>query len=168
MSRTPIVKQYAWISVLPQLLVLALAIVVTHQVLRSPALNTSILIGALIYLAYSFAVRNLLTKSHRKGIYLSKAGKFADAIPEFDASYEFFTSHLWVDRWRFLTMLSSSATSYREMALCNIGFCYGQIGDGRKSKEYYERALQEFPNSVLAIAALNIIQATENAATPKL
>ncbi|PHQ61052.1 MAG: hypothetical protein COC08_06375 [Maribacter sp.] len=51
--------------------------------------------------------------------------------------------------------------SYREMALANIGFCYSQIGDGIKSKEYYERTLKEFPESGLAKSALKMMSAME-------
>ena len=55
-------------------------------------------------------------------------------------------------------MMSASAISYREMALCNIAFCYSQLGDGQKAESYYRRALDEFPNSALAVAALRMIE----------
>ena len=159
----PLVKQAAWISLLPQLLVLSLFIALTHRLLQPITLDSSMPIGAIFYFAYVVAVRNLLARPHRRGIRLVKAGRFAEAIPQFEASYQFFTRRLWIDRWRYLTLLSSSAMSYREMALCNIAFCYGQIGEGAQSKIYYQRALQEFPNSGLATAALNIILAAQNA-----
>lgn len=59
-------------------------------------------------------------------------------------------------------MLSSSKMSYREMALANIGFCYGQIGNGEQSKVYYEKTLLEFPESGLAKSALKLITAAES------
>ena len=50
------------------------------------------------------------------------------------------------------------------MGLCNIAYCYGQIGDGQKAKEYYEKTLAEFPESGLAIAAHNQLQSFEKLA----
>ena len=47
------------------------------------------------------------------------------------------------------------------MALLNIAFCYGQIDQGKKSKEFYQRTLNEFPNSSLAASALKMIGSIE-------
>ena len=58
--------------------------------------------------------------------------------------------------------MSASAMSYREMALCNIAFCYSQIGKGMKAIEYYQRVLKEFPNSGLAQSALRMIESGED------
>ncbi|WP_144803871.1 tetratricopeptide repeat protein [Maribacter sp. MAR_2009_72] len=57
--------------------------------------------------------------------------------------------------------------SYREMALANIGYCYSQIGDGKKAKEYYERTLKEFPGSGLAKSALNMMNSVEQTPSTK-
>ncbi|HEX7447932.1 MAG TPA: hypothetical protein VF306_10325 [Pirellulales bacterium] len=54
--------------------------------------------------------------------------------------------------------MSSSAISYREMALCNIAFCYAQLGNGENAELYYRRTLDEFPDSGLADAALRMIE----------
>jgi hypothetical protein len=43
------------------------------------------------------------------------------------------------------------------MALNNIAFCYGQLGNGNLSKEYYQKTLDEFPESGLAKAALRLL-----------
>ena len=52
--------------------------------------------------------------------------------------------------------------SYKEMALNNIGFCYSQIGQGKVSKEYYERTLKEFPDSGIAKVALRLLNSMSN------
>lgn len=59
-------------------------------------------------------------------------------------------------------MLSSSRISYTEMALANIAFCYGQLGEGAKSKEYYENILKEFPDSQIAIVSLKMFDAAKD------
>ena len=47
------------------------------------------------------------------------------------------------------------------MALINIAFAYSQIGNGERSKEFYQRAQEEFPDSGMANAALNMIKSIE-------
>ena len=49
------------------------------------------------------------------------------------------------------------------MALNNIAFCYGQLGDGEKAKEYYERTLNEFPDSGIARAGLRLLNSANKA-----
>ncbi|MDH3639811.1 MAG: hypothetical protein OES09_15310, partial [Gammaproteobacteria bacterium] len=42
------------------------------------------------------------------------------AIDQFQRSYDFFSKHYWLDKYRGVTMMSPSIWSYREMALMNI------------------------------------------------
>ena len=57
-------------------------------------------------------------------------------------------------------LLSSSRITYKEMALNNIAFCYGQIWHCDKSREYYERTLNEYPDSGMAKAGLRFLNPT--------
>jgi hypothetical protein len=43
------------------------------------------------------------------------------------------------------------------MALANIAFCYGQLGNGVQCRYYYEKCLDLFPDSGLATAALRML-----------
>lgn len=86
-----------------------------------------------------------------------KNGQFIDAVPVFEEAYRQMCDSPWIDRYRSLLLASASRWSYREMALCNLAFCQGQAGDGQKMREGYERALAEFPESVLATTALRMI-----------
>ncbi len=110
----------------------------------------------------SFLLRKLVPKDHRKDIKKVNSGNFKEAIGDFEKSYNFFERNEWIDKYRFITLLSSSKMHYREMALANIAFCYGQIGNGEESKTYYERTLKEFPENVLAKSALKMISSIEN------
>lgn len=74
---------------------------------------------------------------------------------------DFFTKNGWVDKYRFITLFSASKTSYREMGLCNVAFCYSQIADGEKAKEYYKMVLSEYPDSELAKVGLRMITVLE-------
>ena len=95
---------------------------------------------------------------------LVKQHRFADALACFEKSVDYFSKNKWVDKYRFLTLLSSSKVTYKEMGLCNIAFCYSQIGRGREAKEYYEQVIKDFPENGLAIAGLNMLKSMENQA----
>ena len=159
-SKVPTVRQVAWISIIPQISFMGVLILVYSKL--ELELPETILCGSLTYLAISFCLRNLLTKNFIQGMKLVKQQDFSSAIPFFEKSVIFFTKNSWVDKFRFITLLSSSKMSYKEMGLCNIAFCYGQTGNGVKAKEYYERTLDEFPNSGIASTALKFINSFEN------
>jgi hypothetical protein len=86
---------------------------------------------------------------------------FRQAIVLFDEAYSFYTRHAWIDRRRFFLKLSSIYT-YREIVLVDLAVCYSQIGEGEKSKRYYQRVLKEFPNNRVAQVSLKAIQAYES------
>ena len=154
----PTVKQVAWISLIPQLIVMGLLIYI-YYIFHS---QEPFLYGALTYVGLSFVLRNFVAKYHRDGMRLVKQHNYTDAISKFERSVDFFTKNKWLDKYRFLTLLSSSKMTYKEMGLCNIAFCYSQINNGQRAKEYYEQTLKEFPDNGLAIAGLRMISSFEN------
>lgn len=157
-SSVPIVRQIAWVSLIPQLAVMAILIWLAWML----GLPEPVLMGAAAYLVLSVALRTAIARDHRKGMALVKRARFAEAIPYFEAAYRRFVRRPWLDRHRFILLLSSSRMSYKEIALCNIAFCHGQLGDGAKAREYYERALQESPGSAIATTALRFLDAGKN------
>lgn len=157
-SKVPTVRQIAWISIIPQLLVMGLIMLIWYQFNKTDF----ILFGAITYLIISQVLRRTIAIEHRKGMVKVKSEDYDNAIPHFKNSYEFFKKNDWIDKYRFLTLLSSGRMSYREMALNNIAFCYGQAGNGNLSKEYYEKTLQEFPESGMAKAALKLLNSMIN------
>jgi tetratricopeptide (TPR) repeat protein len=161
-SKAPIVRQIAWLSVVPQLVIMALIM----WLLSIAGVQQAILLGALTYLALSIILRFGIPKAHRRGISLFKRKQYTEAIPEFERSYDFFSRNRWIDDLRFLVLLSSSRISYREMALLNLAFCQSQAGNGLKAKECYQRTLAEFPDSEMAKASLKMIESAEKAAQP--
>jgi hypothetical protein len=156
-SNIPIVRQVTWFSLIPQFLFIGIIILVYDQLgFKDPFLSS-----ALTYLIISFGLRNFVAQNHRRGMNLVKQQQFEMAIPQFVLSVAFFTKNNWIDKYRFLTLLSSSRKSYKEMGLCNIAFCYGQTGNGQKAKEYYELTLKEFLESGMAITGLKMINSFE-------
>ena len=110
--------------------------------------------GVGTYLVLSWVLRLAVPRHHRNGIFSSARNEHEAAIGHFSKSYAFFTKYPWVDKYRYITMLNSSAYSFREMALVNIASGYYHIGDMEKSMEYYQRTLDEFPDSEIARAGV--------------
>jgi tetratricopeptide (TPR) repeat protein len=158
-STIPVVRQISWLAVLPQLLALFAAIAASYVM----GATNPLIIGSAVYLAYSIVSRQLIARAQRAGIRLVRAQRFADAIPKFQESFDFFERHHWIDQYRSIVLMSPSAASYREMALANIAFCYGQLGDGVQSRAYYRKCLDLFPDSGLATTALRMLDSTSAA-----
>ena len=152
-SKQPIVKQTAWLSLIPQLLILGIFIVLASF---SGTQNPGIM-GALAYISASVLLRKTVAQHHRKGMAHFRKEEFAPALDRFQQSYDFFSHNRWVDDWRYVTLMSSSRISYQEMALLNIAYCYGQLGEEARSREYYLKTLNEFPDSAMAMAAIEML-----------
>ena len=157
-SNVPTIRQLSWLSFFPQFIFIGLIIYLYHLA----NFEEPFIFGALTYSLLAFGLRKLIAKNHRQGMSLVKQQKFADALPYFEKSVEYFSKNNWVDKYRFLTLLSSSKMTYKEMGLCNIAFCYSQTGNGQKAKEYYQQALNEFPENGLALAGLNMLKSVDN------
>ena len=121
-------------------------------------------VGSAVYLVYAQVARALVLAPHTRGLRLFRAGEFDRAIHAFQGSYDFFSRHPWIDRLRFLTLLIPAQLSYREMALINIAVAHFESGRVPEAKDYYLRALREFPGSYLARSALQFIATIEDAA----
>ncbi len=159
-SNLPTIRQISWPSFVFQFILVALIIYLYHLA----NFYEPFIFGALTYSILAFVLRNLIAKEHRQGMKLVRKQKFEAALPSFEKSVAYFSKNRWVDKYRFLTLLSSSRACYKEMGLCNMAFCYSQIGNGQKAKEYYEQVLKEFPENGLALAGLNMLRSVENIA----
>lgn len=157
-SNVPVVRRVAWLSVLLQLIIIALFTYLFHLA----GFSEPFVFAALSYSLLAFILRKSIANEHRTGMKLVKQHKFAEALSLFKRSVDYFTKHKWVDDYRSLTLLSASGMSYREMGLCNIAFCYSQTGNGEKAIEYYELALKEFPGNGLAVAGLNMLRSVQS------
>ncbi|WP_143822153.1 tetratricopeptide repeat protein [Mucilaginibacter pedocola] len=112
----------------------------------------------LVYYIIIYAVRTLVAKAHRKAINDLRKGNYEAAIGGFKKSVAFFTKNAWVDKYRFITLLSASKLTYREMGLCNIGFCLTQTNRGSEAKDVYRDVLHQYPENEIAITALRMLE----------
>ena len=159
MSEQPTIRRKtAWLPVIPQLVIMLILMLFVWKVFLPDDFWRASGYGAAIYLIYSFGSRAILLKNHRRGINLIKLNSYQEAINEFRLSYEFLTRYSWLDKYRFVTMLASSAISYREMALCNIAYSYARLHEMNAAREAYRRAIREFPESEGAKDGLEYIE----------
>lgn len=153
-SKTPVIRQIEYWSLFPQLLLLA----VLMLIFKLLGFQFYLAMAAGQYILLSFLLRSLLPIDHRKGILAIRKKEYRRAIDYFHRSYEFFSKNLWLDRYRSIILLSSSAISYREMALVNIAFCHTQLAEGQQGKDFYRKTLNEFPNSQIASTGFKMLE----------
>lgn len=152
-SNLPTARQVDWISIIPHLAIMWL-IMFAYFMANS---TQFIIFGALTYLVLSYSLRNFVPLDHKVGMRLVHKKEFQNAVPYFHKSYDFSNKYSWIDKYRYVTLLSSSKMCYKEIALNNIAFCYGQLGEGEKAVEYYSYLHKEYPDNEMAKAALNLI-----------
>jgi tetratricopeptide (TPR) repeat protein len=160
-SKVPTATQINWAAIALQLGVLAALIFLFGSMGIEP------MVGAVVYLMWSWGMRLALPREHRRGVALIKAGRFEEAIPHCEASADWFKHHAWVDTYRALIMLSPSGWSYREMALANRAFSLAQTGRGQEAMNAYEAMLVEFPDSALATTPLTMMRAAQGGGQQK-
>jgi len=157
-SSRPVIKQISWISMVPQLILMGILIIIFQFFTTTDPF----LYAVLVYLALSVGLKQFIPYYHRKGVRFYKKGEYEKAIVQFQASYDFFVRHQWIDKYRSVLLLSASRISYTEMALVNLAFCHSQLGNGSMSKELYEKVLSEFPDSQMAKTSLKMFDATKD------
>ena len=157
MSRAPIVGQVSWLNFVMVIVLMLTILFVCNAFLGEYGLLVAM--GSMFFMI--FFLRYSVASAHTVAIRHAKRGEFDQAIPYYENSLAFFTRHAWVDRFRAVTLLSTSAMTYREMALLGMAYCYAQIGDGKSAREQYERFLKEYPHNTMAAGALRLMDAAK-------
>ena len=159
MKNIPVIRSIAWESALFRVLILFVFMDVAAYLGKPSRLAP--FIGVVLFVLLEAITKYAVERPNRRGMALVVKGQFEQAVPHFEAACKFYTRHAWIDRFRYLLIISARM-SFREMALVNLAVCHAQIGNGTKSKQYYQQALAEFPKSALAQMALKAIQAYES------
>lgn len=156
MPQAPVIRPFSWLATIPQFLIYSGVLGVVYAITHS--MDRAIFIGIPIVLCYSIGSRYVLPAAHRRGLRLTHQERFEEAMEAYQESFEFFTRNAWIDRYRSIFMMSPGTMSYREMALCNIAYCYLQMGNGDQAEAYYRRALEMAPENGIALSALRMIE----------
>jgi len=150
----PVIHQIAWVSLFLQLLIMAI-FVAAATFLGVPKPYVA---ATLAYIVVALIVRLFLTSHHRRGMHHAREGRMDLAIAEFQKSYEFFHRHAWLDEMRYIFLLSTSRTCYREMGLLNMAYCDLWQDRGEDAVRTYLRCVEEFTNSGLAWTGIKLFQ----------
>ena len=101
--------------------------------------------GCVSYLVIAWCLRLTLQKHHRHGMQLLRSKNYADAADAFQKSRAFFEKYPWIDKYRFITMFSSNAIPYEQMALNNMGLCYLHLGENGKALDAFQTLARQNP-----------------------
>jgi tetratricopeptide (TPR) repeat protein len=143
-------RRIAWSSMLVHLPIIEILCATMYWGIGLQPWTTALMAAAAIYLLWSILSKAVALGPHRRGLGFVARGLYEDAGREFSKSYERFCTNNWIDRYRVLILLDSSAVSYREMALINMGYAELRAGQVRDAWESYRKAFREFPGSAAA------------------
>jgi tetratricopeptide (TPR) repeat protein len=156
----PVVRQLAWSQLIPQALAIALLGLIFYLLFSEARLSTVLFGAAITYLIICRISRAVILREHYAGMSAYRAGRFTDAINHFEVSYAFFSRHPRMDSWRSFLFGVAGHNRFRIVALCNMAFCYSQLGEGSRAITLYEQALAASPSCTLARAGLNMLRST--------
>lgn len=122
---------------------------------------TPILIILVILAVCVRVARLILYRHHRRGVNYIRNEEWQKAIAAYEKSYDFFTRHDWLDRYRAWLLMNGTALGYREAALVSIAMVHGRSGDIPAYKSAVKRVLAEFPESRIAKNSLEFLEAVE-------
>lgn len=147
-SKVPFVnKEIGWLSIVPRILFLGILCLAFYQLDRRYYFQFAFI----VFLIVTFGLRRFsFPAAVRTSIALIREAKFEAAIPYIKKSIEFYNRHPWIDKYRFLLMISSSKLGIMEMSLCNLAYCHLQIGDVKAAKAMYEEVLRQYPENPIA------------------
>ena len=112
---------------------------------------------AITYFTLAWTLRGIFQRHHRKGMNLLRRKQFSEAAVSFQNSFHFYEKYPWIDKYRFITMFSSNAIPFQQMALNNLGICCLHLGRDREALEAFEKLAElngDIPNLHRAIEEL--------------
>lgn len=113
--------------------------------------------GGFTYIVVAWTLRLTLQRHHRNGMQLLRHKKYDEAAVAFQKSYDFYAKYPWIDKYRFITMFSSNAIPFQQMALNNLGICCLYMGEVEKALEILKKLAKlndRYPNITKVIAEI--------------
>lgn len=155
MEQEKVIRPRNWLYELLACAELAFIIVIWQMVFHSWLF--AFMFGGTTYLILAWTLRLTLQRHHRKGLKLLRQKKYKEAAAAFQNSFSFFTKHPWIDKYCFITMFSSNAIPYGQMAVNNLGICYLHMGEDAKALEAFTKLAElnhNYPNITVVIAEI--------------
>jgi len=158
----PSVKKIAWPVVVLHLLFQVVLIFSFWSLCFPGNLILAAICGAGAYLGYSRLSKIIVLRRLRQAMRFFRAGMYREAVEQSQSMYEFLNRHSWIDRYRYVLLLSETAIPYRTIALCNIAYGYWMLNDNPKSLEYYRKTVESYPSFEAFKEALKTVEAAHH------
>ena len=124
-------------------------------------------VGSIAFLLYRvFIVRMIICRHHRRGVSLTRAGRFADAITAFERSEAYWSRWRRLDRARGIVLGSAVAWPFRLLARYNQGYCYSRLGQGDDAIRVLTALRQDEPDMRIAAELLEVLEAGASTRAP--
>ncbi len=128
--------------------------------------NLGSLIGLAVFVAYRLMiVRRIVCADHRRGVVLSRRGKFDEAIAAFKRSQAFWARHGTLDRFRAPLLGSAVTYPFHVLAQYNQAYCLSRMGQGDAARVVLSDVLAQCPNMLPARELSDVLDAGRNVAT---
>lgn len=98
--------------------------------------------GVLVFLMVLLLQQYIHRRPFRRGIKYLKKNEYDAAITCFQESLKHFEQYPFLDRYRYLLLISASEISCKEMALKNIVACYYFLKEKEKAAFYYDSLIR--------------------------
>lgn len=153
-SKLRVIPKVSWLMMIPILAI------ITGFVLAASAMFDVLygLVGGLVPVVLAQVLRRTVVRQQYLAVKLMNKDMYKQALPYCEKALAFIERHPWVDRYRWVALMSPTKVSYREMAMSNLAGCYMQVGEAKKAIELWEKMQQEFPGSEFAARALRFVE----------
>jgi tetratricopeptide (TPR) repeat protein len=94
--------------------------------------------GIMVFLIILLLQQSIHRGSFRQGMKYLKKNQYDAAITSFQKSLKHFEQYPFLDKYRYVLLISPSEISCKEMALQNIVACYCFLNDKEKATFYYD------------------------------
>lgn len=158
-AQASIIKPVRLLGVLLSL-VLPLGCVLIAERVLGPGVGP--IVGLFVYIFYRLViVRRIVCRDHRRGVVLTRQGKFVEAISAFRRSEEFWERHPTLDRYRALLLGSPTSHGFHLFALYNQAYCLCRLQNGTEARPLIDRVLAKAPDMLPARELRDILGAGE-------
>lgn len=115
--------------------------------------------GMAVFWTWTYGARACFCRHHSAGLKHIRRGEYEAALKCFARSEAYFAEHPRLDRWRAVSVMSTSAASLHEMAMVAQGSCLIRLGRAAEAHRMYERVRELYPDSPWTEGALALLDA---------
>ena len=149
--------QFSWPFFIFQLFTISGVALLIDWLQPATGFSRALVFAFALYFVYGAAARSFILWRHQRAMKLFRRRNYRDAIPAFEQSERYLAANPWIDRQRWIVLLSASAISYREMALFNIGAAHVHLDHPGPARRAFNHFLDVAPRSPLAPTVRKIL-----------